>query len=166
MHLARSTRRHILTLRARLPTSNLHIRPSPIRAAPITAQNINRSSIALNGASNPLHGQIGNRNASGGSTGRTAVLVVLLNDNAVVGDARELDVVEGYARNFAGGAGDGLNADAVGRVGDGRVGDCDVADGIVVAAANGADRKTVAAGPGTTGEDDVLDEILDRCIRV
>jgi hypothetical protein len=123
MHLARSTRRHILTLRARLPTSNLHIRPSPIRAAPITAQNINRNSIALNGASNLLHGQIGNRNASGGSAGRTAVLVVLLNDNALVGDARELDVVEGYARNFACGAGDGLNAHAVGRVGNGRVGD-------------------------------------------
>lgn len=38
------------------------------------------------------------------------------------------------------------------------MGDGHVADGVVVAAADGADGETVAAGAGTTGEDDVLEE--------
>ena len=38
------------------------------------------------------------------------------------------------------------------------MGDCDVADGVVVAAAYGADGESVAAGAGTTREDDILED--------
>ena len=39
-----------------------------------------------------LDGEVGDRDAVGRSAGGRAVLVVLLNDNAVLGDAAELDV--------------------------------------------------------------------------
>lgn len=42
------------------------------------------------------------------------------------------------------------------------MGDGYVADGMVAPAADGADGETVAAGAGTTGEDDVLEERLDN----
>lgn len=159
-HLARQTRRHILTLAARITTSDRHTRPSPVRAATITAENIDPSCIALNGTSNVFHSQVsdwhtGRRVASGAT-----VLVVLLEDDAIVGDAGENDVGKAHTRDRAGRAGDGLDANTVCRVRHRRVRDSHVLDGVVVAAAHGADRQTVTAGAGTASEDDVLCEVL------
>jgi len=58
-----------------------------------------------------VQGQTGDGDSIGGSTGRAAVLVVLLDDNTVLGDTRESDVLVSDTLDGTGGAGDGLDAD-------------------------------------------------------
>lgn len=58
--------------------------------------------------------QIGDGDTAGGGSGRAAVLVILLNDDTVLGDSGESDVLVGDALDGAGGAVDGLDADACG----------------------------------------------------
>jgi len=66
----------------------------------------------------------------------------------------QLDVAVGDAGDFAGGAGDGLDAHAVVRVDDLRVEDVDGIDGVVAPTADAADAKAVAAGAVAAGEGD------------
>lgn len=95
--------------------------------------------------------------SDGDAGGRVSlVIVVLLNDNAVVGDARELDVAESNAGNGASLARLGLDADAVLRVRNGRVGDSYILHGVVITATDRSDGKTVTTGAGTAREDNVL----------
>lgn len=85
----------------------------------------------------------------------TAV-VVLLNEDAVLGDLGEGDVGVGDLVDLAGGVLHGLDADAVGGVGDLGVEELHVVDDVVVAAADTADGETVSAVAVTVLEDDVL----------
>lgn len=67
-----------------------------------------------------------------------------LDDNAVVGDAGHLDAGIGDVLDGTGGARHGLDADRVCRVNNLRVLDDDVGDIVVIAAADGTDRETMA----------------------
>ena len=67
----------------------------------------------------------------------------------------ELDVAVCHAGDFAGGAGDGLDAHAVVGVDDLRVEDVDGVDGVVAPAADAADAQAVAAGAVAAGESDL-----------
>lgn len=84
INLARCTRRHIAAVGASLATGHLDIRPRPVGAATLAAQNINISSAALDSASHPFEGEVGDGNASSRSASRATILVVLLNDNALL----------------------------------------------------------------------------------
>jgi hypothetical protein len=90
---------------------------------------------------------------SGGSSGR-AVLVVLLDDNTVLGDARQSDVFVGDAGDGAGGTRDGLDANTVLGVGNGAGRDGYSLDDVIVTATDRADRETVATRAGSAGEGD------------
>jgi hypothetical protein len=155
-NLARSDRRHVLALAASLTARDIVSRPGPVRAATVAAENEDGSSLALNTAGNLLDSQTGNGDTGGGSSGRATVLVILLDDDTVLGDVGQLDVGEGHVRDVTGGLVDGLNADAVVRVGHGGVGDGHVLHDVVVAQANGSDGETVAAGAVAAGEHNVL----------
>ena len=54
--------------------------------------------------------QTGNGDTVGGGSGRASVLVILLDDDTVLGDSGEGDVLVGDALDGALGAGDGLDA--------------------------------------------------------
>lgn len=110
--LTASTARNILTAAALLSTGEINTLPGPAGAATATTQNVDIGSRAADATRNTIDGEVGDGDAGGGCTGRTAVLVVLLNDDAVFGDARECDVLVGYAGDGAGGAIDGFDANA------------------------------------------------------
>lgn len=111
-HLVRaaSSRWHILTIRANISSSHRHVRPSPIRAASITAQNQHRRRTINHGARHTIQREARNRNPVGDGS---FVVVVLANHNSIVGDVGERDVFVSDARDGAGVAGDGLDADSV-----------------------------------------------------
>ncbi len=71
-------------------------------------------------------GEACDRDAAGGCAGGRTVLVILLYDDPVLGDAIEGDVLVCDAGDGASGLVDGLDADAVGGGGDGGRGDHDV----------------------------------------
>ena len=83
--------------------------------------------------------------AAGSSARWRAVLVVLLDDDTVVGDAGEGDAGPSDVRHGASVAGDGLDTKTIFTTGDLGVGHSDVLDSVVAAAANGTDGDTVAA---------------------
>jgi hypothetical protein len=95
------------------------------------------------------------RNAVGRSAGRRTILVVLLDDDAVLSNARESVAAVGDARDGASGSRYSLDADTVVAVDDLVVEEVDVADSVVGAAANGTDRETVTASARAAGEGDV-----------
>lgn len=118
-HLARRTRRNIRTSRTRLPARHLIPTPRPIRARATATQDINISARALHSARNPANREPRNRHARRRRPRRAAVLVVLLDDDAVLGDARQRDVLVGDVLDGARRVVDGLDAHAVLRVFDG-----------------------------------------------
>lgn len=138
-----------------LASGDLVTGPGPVRAGTLGAQDVDVGGRGSDRAGNLANLEVGDGDAGGGSASRAAVLVVLLNDDTVLGnvgqgDAGVLDVGDG-----AGGAVDGLDADAVVAVGDGAVLDADGLDDVVGAAADGADGETVATAAGAAGEGDV-----------
>ena len=157
-NLARSAGRHTRALAALLTTSDGVSRPGPVLAATVTAENVDVSSAALNGTGNLLNLEAGNGDTGGGLAGRAAVLVILLDDDTVLGDVGKLDVGESDVGDGTGGLVDGLDADTVVGVDDARVGDGDILHDVVVAQTNGTDGDTVATGAGATGESDVLED--------
>lgn len=157
--IARSTRRNVLAIAAGLTAGDVNARHGPVRAAAITAKDVDLDSVGVNRASDVLEGDVGDGNTVGGSTSGVTVLVVLLNDDTVVGDTGELDVGVGDVLDSTSSVVDGLDANTVLRVGDSRVDESDVLDGVVVAATDGADGETVTAGAGTAGEVDVLTRV-------
>lgn len=113
-NLARSAGRHTRALAALLTTSEGVSSPGPVLAAAVTAEDVDVSTAALNGTGNLLNLEAGNGDTGGGLAGRAAVLVILLNDDTVLGDSGESDVLVGDALDGTGGAVDGLDADACG----------------------------------------------------
>lgn len=108
--LTASAARDILTAAALLSTRESNTLPGPVRAATTATQNVDVGGRAADATRNTIDGKARNGDAGGGGTSRTAVLVVLLDDDAVFGDAGECDVLVGYAGDGAGGAIDGLDA--------------------------------------------------------
>lgn len=155
IRLARSSGGDVLALGASLATGDVNASPGPVGAGSVTAEDVDRDSIISDRAGDVLDGEAGDGDAVGGGTSGRAVLVILLDDDAVVGDVGEGDAGVGDAGDGSGSVVDGLDADAVGAVLDGGVGDGDGVDGVVVTAADGANGETVAAGAETAGEDDV-----------
>lgn len=154
--VARSARGNVLALAAGLTAGDVNAGHGPVRAAAVTAKDVDLNSVRVNRASDVLEGNIGDSNTVGGGTGRVTVLVVLLDDDTVVGDAGELDVGVGDVLDGTSSVVDSLDANTVLGVRDSRVDEGDVLDGVVVAATDGADGQTVTAGAGTAGEVDVL----------
>ena len=154
--LARSTRRNVLALRALLSAGNINPRPSPVLAAPRPAEDVDTGGTAIHRAGNLLEGDIFDLDAVGRGTCWATILIVLLNNEAVLCDPREFDVLEGNIGDGAGSLVDSLDADAVLGVDDLAVGDGDALDGVVAAAADGANRQAMAAGTVSVGEGDVL----------
>lgn len=130
-NLAASTARHVLALAASISTLNTNTAPVPARASARSTQNIHISRAARNGTLDVVQSEAGNGDTVGGGTSRAAILVILLNDDAVLGDAGKSDVLVGDALDAAGLAVDGLDANAVLRVADAAVFDVDGVDGVV-----------------------------------
>lgn len=155
-NLARSTGRNVLAVIAGLSTGEVNTGPGPVGARAVTAEDVDLGGIVLKSTGDTVNGDIGDGDTSGGGAGGRAVLVVLLDDDTVLGDTGELDVGVGDLADITGLLVDGLDADTVGRVADGGVGDGHVLDGVVITATDGSDGETVATGAGTAGERDAL----------
>ena len=94
------------------PTSNRNTAELKV-AALIPTQHIHLLGLARDSARNARRRDAINDNTVGRRTRGRPVLVVLLDHNAVVGDARELVVGPGHVLDGASGAGDGFDAEAV-----------------------------------------------------
>ncbi len=136
-HLGRAARtaRHIQAPRTNLPASHTDTCPRPIGATATATQNVNIGSRTVNRTLHIIKNKIRDRDAIGGFTGST--FIVLANNNAVISDAAESDIRIGYASYAAGVARDGLDADAVLRIRDHRVGKGDRVNGVVGASSDG-----------------------------
>ena len=80
---ARSATRHVLAI-GLLTTSHGNILPSPVRTASLTAEDVCVFGGRGYSASNTGDGEISDRDAGGWVTGRTAVFVILLDNNAIL----------------------------------------------------------------------------------
>ena len=161
-NLAGSGVRHALAVLASLATADVNTRPGPIGAG--SAQDVDTLGIVFDRASDAVQGDLRDRDTIRGGASWAAVLVVLLDLDAVLGDAGQGDVAVGDAGDLARLAGDGLDADAVGGVFDGGGLDVDVGDGVVVAAADGADGEAVAAGAGAASEGQTVDGVDSQAV--
>lgn len=85
-HLASSRARNVRALGALLAASDGVARPSPVGASALGAQDVDGHGVGGDAAGHALDGQAGDGDAGGGSAGGRAVLVVLLDDDAVFGD--------------------------------------------------------------------------------
>lgn len=130
--------RYILVGSALFPTSDTDIVLSPAGAAAAAAQDVDVRRARADGRSHVGHGQVGDRDPGCRRAGWGTILVVLLDHNAIFADVAECDVLVRDATYGASCAVDGLDADAVLRVGDGRGFDEDVGNGVVGVAADGA----------------------------
>jgi hypothetical protein len=85
-HLARSRAGNISALVTRLATTNANTRPLPPRARALATQNVHIRTLRSDGALDVVNGEASDRDAGGRLAGRRAVLVVLLDYYAVLGD--------------------------------------------------------------------------------
>lgn len=145
----------VLALGALLSTSDAVAGPGPARAGALAAKQVGVGAGRGDGSLDAGDSKVGDWNTSGGGSGRAAVLVVLLDDDTVLGNVAEADIVEGHAGNLAGGAGDGLDTDTVVRVADLAVLDVHSVDGVVGTAADRANAEAMATAAGASGEGDV-----------
>lgn len=129
--------------------------PLPVGAGALAAEDVGLDGLGGDGALDAGDGEVGDGHAGGGVAGGRAVLVVLLDHDAVLGDVGQGDVLVGDVGDGAGRAVHGLDADAVVRVGDLRVLDDYALDDVVRAAADGTDGQAVTAGAGAANEVDV-----------
>jgi hypothetical protein len=88
LYLTSSRARNVGALGALFAAGNRVARPSPVGASALGTQDVNRHGVGRNAAGDAGDGQAGDGHAGGGSAGRRAVLVVLLDDDAVFGDLR------------------------------------------------------------------------------
>lgn len=153
--LARSASRNVLAVRISLTTSDVNTRPGPVRASTGRAEDVDLVSTIGNITSDVLNGEVGDRDTIGRSTSGRTVLVILLDNDTVVGDVGEGDAGVGDVGDFTGSVVDGFDADTVGAVLDSAVFDGDAGDGVVVTAADGANGDTVTAGAHGASELDV-----------
>lgn len=152
-NLARGARGNSLTLGRGLSTSDLVVGPGPVLAA--GAKDVDISSAGLDSSSDLVDGDVGDGDTRSGGTSGRAVLVILLNDDTVLGDVGESDGVVLDIGNGTGSARNGLDADTVVGVGNGRVEDADCLDGVVRASTNGSNGKTVTTTAVAASEGDV-----------
>lgn len=92
-----------------------------------------------------LEEHVADDDAVGGTSGRAAVEVVLLHVDTIDVDVADGDVAVHNVVDVAGGVGVGLDAEAVLRVEDDRVGEGDVGHIVVALSAHRSDAQTVAA---------------------
>jgi hypothetical protein len=169
---AASSTRYIQARSRHLSARNTNLRPCPISTTSTTALNINIRRRALHSPLHIIEHEVLDRDAVRRVASRT--VVGLVDDDAVVSDARERDIFVGHAGYGAGVAGDGLDAHAVLRVFDFGAGECYRGDGVVGAATNRSwslsqfgstnlsqaswltDGETVAARADSVGEGDAL----------
>lgn len=85
-HLARGSARDVHAFVALLATLDVNARPSPVGASALSAEDVDGGSLGGDVAGNVLNGEASDRNAVGGRAGRGAVLVVLLDDDTLLGD--------------------------------------------------------------------------------
>lgn len=135
--------------------NSLHVSPGPVRAASGTAKDVDVGSSRCNRASDSFNVQVGDGDTCRRGTSRAAVLVVLLDDDAVLGDTREGDVLVGDILDGPGGAVYSLDAHAVCGVLYHVVIDVDVFNSVVRAAANGTDGETVTTGASASSKRNV-----------
>lgn len=161
-NLARCAIRHALALGALLATSDANATPFPVAAR--SAENVNLFRVICHCSRDILHGNIRDRDATRwGSCGR-AVLVILFNDDAVVGNVGEFDIGIGDVLDRSFGVVHSLDANSVGRVRDGAVGNVDVGHFIVGASTDRAHRDTMAARAVTVSEADVTSRVDSKAI--
>ena len=92
MHpLALGRARDVGALGRSLATGDGDVRPSPVGAGALGAEDVDIGGGGFDGARDATERQICDWDAGGWRPGGRAVLVVLLNDHAVLGDAREGD---------------------------------------------------------------------------
>lgn len=156
MRLAGCARRNILAIVAGRAAGQTNIAPSPVATAVFGAQDVNLHRIVLERAGDTIHGKTSDWHTIRCGTRGRAILVVLLDHDAVIGNTRKSDVRKGHIANRTGSIIYRLDTDSVGRVAHGRVGDSHVLHGVVIAIADGADREAVAARAGGPTPVDVL----------
>lgn len=139
----------ILAIRTRLPARNIDPLPSPIGTTPITTINKDIRACTLHRPSDAIEDNI----THGDPISRhSLIIVVLTNDDPVLGNLGERDVFVGYRGDGTGVARDGLDATPVlGGFHFGR-GECYPADGVVCAPAYAADAEAVTSAADAGGE--------------
>lgn len=162
--LARHSRGNIGASRALLASSDAIARESPVRARTLSTQQVDVGTARRHRSLDVLDRQIGDRDTSSGLASRAAVLVVLLNDNTVLGNVLQSDVRVRDISDLAGSAVDSLDANAVVGVGDGGGGDGNALDDVVGAATNRANRQAMATRASALGEGDVLTRVNSETI--
>ena len=85
-HLASSRARNVGALGALLAAGDGVAGPGPVGAGALGAQDVDGRGVGGDAASDALDGQAGDGDAGGRGAGGRAVLVVLLDDDAVLGD--------------------------------------------------------------------------------
>ena len=156
-HLAAGTRTagDTRALGGLLATGDLVARPLPAGASARGTEDVGVGTSAGDTDSVISHGKASDRDASGGLAGGRTVLVVLLDNNTVLGDSREDVAGVSDAGDLASSAVDSLNTETVLRVGDLVVQELDVGDGVVVTTTDGTDGETVATSAGGARNSDV-----------
>lgn len=147
--------------------------PVPVGASALATENVDIGRGRGDGTRHLGDGQVRDGDAAGRGAGRAAVLVVLLDHDAVLGNVAEGDARVRDVGHGTGGAVDRLDAHAVLGVDNLGVGDGHGLDGVVGAATHGANGKAVAARAGAAGERDVgagvdgeaVILVLDICAR-
>lgn len=135
-YLARSSgsRGNALALVRLLATSDLVVSPGPVLG--IGAKDQDVCTARLDRSSDLVDGDIGDRNASGRDTSGRSVLIILLDDNTVLGDVGQSDGIVLDVRNRTGGSRNSLDTNTVVGVGDGGVEDANGLDNIVGTSTN------------------------------
>lgn len=151
-HLARGSVWDTLAVVRVRSTSDVNSSPGPVAAA--SAENVDVDTVAGDGTGNTVDGEVGDGDTVSWGTGWGSVLVILLDDNTVVGDVAESDVLVGDTGDGSSGIGDSLDTDTVLRVADSAVGDGNSVNVVVVTASNGSDGETVSSRAGSAGERD------------
>lgn len=108
--LTTDTRRNTLALGGLLSSSYRHTRPGEVGAR--GAEDVDVGTARRNGALDTLQGEAGDGDPGGGSAGWGTVLIVLLNDDAVLGDVQQRDAGISDVGNRARRVVDGLDTDA------------------------------------------------------
>lgn len=172
-HLAAGTRAtgDTRALGGLLATRDLVARPLPAGASTRGTENVGVGASAGHTDSVISHGKTGNRDASSGLSSRGAVLVVLLDNNTVLGDSREDVARVSNAGDLASSAVDSLDTETVLRVGDLVVQELDVGDGVVITTTDGTNGETVTTSAGGARNSDVStrvdsDTVVLECMLV
>lgn len=158
-YLTRSTSRNVLALGASLTTSDGDTGPGPVSAAARSTENVDISSVALDGTGDLREGDIRDLDTVGRGTSGAAVLVILLNDESVLGNTGKSDILELDVGDGTGGIVDGLDTDTILGVDNLGVGDGHVFDGVVATTTDRTDGETMATVTVAVGESDVLQGI-------